>query len=46
LCYLGLPTREGIVAVDRKVIPLGTHLYVEGYGYAVAAGVGERSRAT
>lgn len=28
------------MAVDRKVIPLGTHLYVEGYGYAVAAGVG------
>lgn len=40
LCYLGYHLREGIVAVDPKVIPLGTHLYVEGYGYAVAADTG------
>lgn len=40
LCYLGLHLREGIVAVDPTVIPLGTHLYVEGYGYAVAADTG------
>ncbi len=40
LCYLGLRLREGIVAVDPSVVPLGTHLYVEGYGYAVAADTG------
>lgn len=30
----------GIIAVDPKVIPLGTRLYVPGYGYAVAADTG------
>jgi len=38
--YSGLRVRHGIVAVDPKVIPLGTYLYVEGYGEALAADIG------
>lgn len=36
----GMTARKGIVAVDRSVIPLGTRLYIEGYGEAVAGDVG------
>lgn len=35
-----IPDGWGVVAVDRRLIPLGTKLFVEGYGYAVAADTG------
>jgi uncharacterized protein YabE (DUF348 family)/3D (Asp-Asp-Asp) domain-containing protein len=36
----GQRLRKGLVAVDPKIIPLGTSLYVPGYGLAVAADTG------
>ncbi len=36
----GIPAGKGVIAVDPRVIPLGTRVYVDGYGYAVAADVG------
>lgn len=44
--YTGLKAREGVIAVDPKVIPLGTKVYVEipgstpDYGFAIAADIG------
>jgi 3D (Asp-Asp-Asp) domain-containing protein len=37
---IGRPAGHGIVAVDPRVIPLGTRLYISGYGYAVAGDTG------
>jgi uncharacterized protein YabE (DUF348 family) len=39
-CANGMKAQRGVVAVDPRVIPLGTRLYVEGYGEAVAADTG------
>ncbi|MHB0913822.1 MAG: 3D domain-containing protein [Armatimonadota bacterium] len=36
----GMRATKGVVAVDPRVIPLGTKLYVEGYGYCIAADTG------
>ena len=37
---IGLPVGKGIVAVDPRLIPLRTRLFVPGYGRAIAADVG------
>jgi 3D (Asp-Asp-Asp) domain-containing protein len=36
----GMKAGRGVIAVDPRVIPLGTRVYVDGYGYAVAADTG------
>lgn len=40
ITYSGTPARHGVVAVDPKVIPIGTRVYVPGYGEAIAADTG------
>ena len=37
---LGIPATYGIVAVDPNVIPLGSRVYIPGYGEALAADTG------
>jgi len=40
ITFTGLPVAYGIVAVDPRVIPLGSVLWIEGYGYALSADIG------
>jgi uncharacterized protein YabE (DUF348 family) len=42
--YMGLQARTGIIAVDRNVIPLGTWMYVPGYGIGLAGDLGVSGR--
>ncbi|MBV8655919.1 MAG: 3D domain-containing protein, partial [Candidatus Eremiobacteraeota bacterium] len=37
---IGRPAGHGIVAVDPSVIPLGTRLFIPGYGLAIAGDTG------
>jgi len=39
-CATGMRAGYGVVAVDPRIVRLGTKLYVEGYGYAVAGDTG------
>ena len=36
----GMKPQVGVIAVDPRVIPLGTKLYIEGYGNAIAGDTG------
>ncbi len=40
LTATGTEPRVGVAAVDPKVIPLGSRLYIDGYGYARAEDTG------
>jgi 3D (Asp-Asp-Asp) domain-containing protein len=37
---IGMRAGRGVIAVDPRVIPLGTRVYVDGYGPAIAADTG------
>lgn len=40
LTATGVPATYGVAAVDPEIIPLGTRIFVPGYGIALAADVG------
>lgn len=40
ITYSGQRLRKGLVAIDPRYIPMGTMMYVPGYGYAQAADIG------
>ena len=37
---MGIPATYGVVAVDPSIIPLGSRVYIPGYGEAIAADTG------
>ena len=41
---VGLQTQPGVIAVDPGVIPLGSKMFVPGYGEGVAADTGSAVR--
>ena len=40
LTAMGIPATYGVVAVDPSIIPLGSRVYIPGYGEAIAADTG------
>jgi 3D (Asp-Asp-Asp) domain-containing protein len=40
LCATGMHAGYGVVAVDPRIIPLRSKLYISGYGYAIAGDTG------
>jgi 3D (Asp-Asp-Asp) domain-containing protein len=40
MTYSGTLVRRGVIAVDPRIIPMGTRVYVKGYGYAIAEDTG------
>ena len=44
LTRTGKPLKKGMVAVDRRYIPLGSTMYVPGYGFATAEDTGSGIR--
>ncbi len=40
ITFTGTAVYKGIVAVDPRIIPLGTRMYIPGYGYGLAADTG------
>ena len=38
--FTGLVVDQGLVAVDPNIVPLGSVLWVQGYGYGLAADIG------
>lgn len=40
----GTLVRRGVIAVDPTIIPMGTHVFIPGYGEAIAEDIGSAIR--